>query len=272
LDEVMERAVERVIASMLTNLGEPLTVDDMARTAMFSKFHFSRSFQRITGVSPRRFLSALRLQRAKHLLLSTSFSIADICLRVGYTSVGTFSTRFTQSVGLSPIAYRRMRGRTPEIQTQATTRSSYGAVTGCIEPAEGESDRLTFVGLFEASVPEGRPVSCTIMQRSGDFLLDKVPPGKWYLLAQSVPGDSEDVYASPEPHVDGLMVATHGPIKVPHNEDVVIERDIVLKPARLLDPPVLLALHDNRRAGLQLAANRLAARAVATGAASMMAA
>src|SRR5262245_51420880 len=106
--DAAEVAVRRVIKAMLENLDDDLTIDDMARIAMFSKFHFSRMFQRVTGVSPGRFLSALRLQRAKQLLLSTSFNIADISHRVGYTSVGTFSSRFTRSVGISPIAYRRL--------------------------------------------------------------------------------------------------------------------------------------------------------------------
>src|SRR5215212_10512242 len=67
MEKAIEQAVGRVIETMRENLGEQLTVDDMARTAMFSKFHFSRFFQRVTGVSPGRLLSAMRLQEAKHL-------------------------------------------------------------------------------------------------------------------------------------------------------------------------------------------------------------
>src|SRR5437660_11978338 len=65
MEDVAERAVLRAIDAMRERLGEPLTVDDLARAAMFSKFHFTRLFQRLTGVSPGRFLSALRLQKAK---------------------------------------------------------------------------------------------------------------------------------------------------------------------------------------------------------------
>ena len=96
MEESTKQAVDRAISTMRENLGEQLTVDDMARAAMFSKFHFTRIFQRVTGVSPGRFLSALRLQRAKQLLVSTSLNVADISLRVGYNSVGTFSSRFTR--------------------------------------------------------------------------------------------------------------------------------------------------------------------------------
>ena len=52
MEKTIEQAVGRVIETMRENIGEPLTIDDMARTVMFSKFHFSRFFQRVTGVSP----------------------------------------------------------------------------------------------------------------------------------------------------------------------------------------------------------------------------
>ena len=70
----VDDAIERVILTMRRRLGEPMTVDDLARTARFSKFHFTRIFQRATGVSPGRFLSAMRLNEAKRLLITTSRS------------------------------------------------------------------------------------------------------------------------------------------------------------------------------------------------------
>src|SRR5436305_4511192 len=110
MEDVAEKAVLRAIGEMRERLGEELTIDDLARAALFSKFHFTRLFQRLTGVSPGRFLSALRLQRAKQLLVSTSMNVADISVYVGYNSVGTFSSRFSRSVGMSPTAYRRCAG------------------------------------------------------------------------------------------------------------------------------------------------------------------
>lgn len=101
MHETIVRAVERSIETMREHLDEKLTVDDLARSAMFSRFHFSRVFQRATGVSPRRFLSAMRLEEAKRLLLATSIMVVDIGHQVGYDSVGTFSSRFRSSVGVS---------------------------------------------------------------------------------------------------------------------------------------------------------------------------
>src|SRR5690348_15734069 len=106
----MDSAIERALTAMRRNLAEPITIDDLARIAMLSKFHFTRLFQKATGVSPGRFLSAMRLQEAKHLLVTTSMNVAEISYQVGYTSVGTFTTRFRESVGISPTHYRRRRG------------------------------------------------------------------------------------------------------------------------------------------------------------------
>jgi AraC family transcriptional regulator len=83
-DQQTEQNIQRVIDSIYENISERITIDDMARTAMFSKFHFTRLFQRMTGVSPGRFLSAVRLQEAKKLLLYTGLSVTEISHRVGY--------------------------------------------------------------------------------------------------------------------------------------------------------------------------------------------
>ena len=103
---VAENAVRRVVEAMHDNLGDSFTADDMARTAVFSKYHFIRLFRQTTGVTPGRFLAALRIQEAQRLLLATDLSVAEISQRVGYASVGTFSSRFKLRVGLSPSAYR----------------------------------------------------------------------------------------------------------------------------------------------------------------------
>jgi AraC-like DNA-binding protein len=238
LGDVIEQAVERVITTMRDNLGEPLTVDDMARAAMFSKFHFTRIFQRVTGVSPGRFLSALRLQQAKHLLVSTSFNVADISVRVGYNSVGTFSSRFTRSVGLSPTTYRRLGGFTQSIPTD-TTEHATGVVSGRICTRPTNAPQPVFVGLFPSRIPEGRPARCAIVGGPGRYVLDKVPDGVWYVLSQSVTDTLAGGHA--------LSVASYGPIEIQPNT-IIKTADLQHRPMRFLDPPVLLALLDMRAA------------------------
>lgn len=256
MDNSTVRAVERVIATMRDNLSEHLTIDDMARVAMYSKFHFSRVFQRVTGVSPGRFLSALRLQRAKQLLLSTSYNVSDISLRVGYTSVGTFSSRFTRSVGLSPTTYRRLGGFAPQIHMDnrgGADRAS-GTVQGTIWPHTTDQRQLTFIGLFRERIPEGRPAACAILDRPGPYVLEKVPPGAWYLLCHSISADHAESVSDSALGNHELATGTYGPITM--RRDMVVNADVRLQPMRALDPPVLLALLDVRKAALSLVASR----------------
>ena len=186
MNDAVTQAAERAITTMHDRLSEPVTVDDMARAAMFSKFHFTRMFQRATGVSPARFLSALRLQRAKQLLTSTTMTVVDISVLVGYNSVGTFSSRFSRSVGLSPTDYRRLGGHTDRIRLSESRSggTDVATVSGVIEGYD-ERRAPVFAGLFPECVPEGRPVCCTILDGPGPYRFENVPTGRWYLLAQS---------------------------------------------------------------------------------------
>ena len=85
---------------------ESLDVDDMARAAGLSRAHFSREFRRAFGESPHQYLLTRRLERAAALLRTTDHSVAEICFSVGLQSVGSFTTSFTKTFGVSPTAYR----------------------------------------------------------------------------------------------------------------------------------------------------------------------
>jgi AraC-like DNA-binding protein len=85
---------------------EPLDVDDLARAAGLSRAHFSREFRGAFGESPHAYLLTRRLERAAALLRTTDHSVAQICLAVGLRSVGSFTTSFTRTFGVSPTAYR----------------------------------------------------------------------------------------------------------------------------------------------------------------------
>jgi AraC-like DNA-binding protein len=85
---------------------EALTVDDMAAAARLSRAHFSREFRRAFGESPHSYLLTRRLERAAALLRTTDRSVAEICMDVGLTSVGSFTTSFSRTFGMSPTAYR----------------------------------------------------------------------------------------------------------------------------------------------------------------------
>src|SRR5229473_7326641 len=101
------QAVERAIQAMHTHLHELLTLEDLVSVACLSPYHFNRVFGRLIGIPPGEFLTALRFQMARRLLLTTPLSVTGICFEVGYTSTGSFTSRFTQLVGLSPRLLRQ---------------------------------------------------------------------------------------------------------------------------------------------------------------------
>ena len=86
--------------------AESLGVADLARAAGLSPAHFSREFRKAFGESPHVYLLTRRLERAAAMLRNTDRSVADICMSVGLTSVGSFTTSFTRLYGRSPTAYR----------------------------------------------------------------------------------------------------------------------------------------------------------------------
>src|SRR5437868_5458904 len=90
-----QQAIERVIEHMKAHLEEPLSLEEIARIAAMSKFHLVRVFDELTGTTPRHFLACLRMQQAKELLLAKEASITDVCMQVGYSSLGTFSKTFS---------------------------------------------------------------------------------------------------------------------------------------------------------------------------------
>lgn len=85
---------------------EPLTVADLARAARLSRAHFSREFRREFGESPHAYLLTRRLERAASLLRATDRSVTEICFAVGLHSVGSFTSSFSRTYGISPTAYR----------------------------------------------------------------------------------------------------------------------------------------------------------------------
>jgi AraC-like DNA-binding protein len=86
--------------------AQPLDVEALARDAHMSAGHFSREFRRAYGESPYSYLMTRRIERAMALLRRGDLSVTEVCFEVGCSSLGTFSTRFTELVGMPPSAYR----------------------------------------------------------------------------------------------------------------------------------------------------------------------
>jgi AraC-like DNA-binding protein len=226
-------AIENVILAMHERLDRPFSLDEMAAIAYLSRFYFNRVFREITGLPPVRFHTALRIAAAKRLLMTTDLSVTEVCLEVGYQSLGTFTTHFHELVGLSPRELRRFASAPPALEhfTPADDVAGGAAVEGeVLGAAEG---RLIFVGLFTQPYPQGRPVACTAISGSGTYRLRSDAEGTYYAAAAVFHGDGAD--EEPE-----LVAVTRRPVRLVPGRGS--RRDLRLRPVRRTDPPILLAL------------------------------
>lgn len=114
--------------------SEHLDVDDLARAAGLSRAHFSREFKRAFGESPHAYLLTRRMERAAALLRTTDRSVAEICLAVGLQSLGSFTTSFRRTYGVSPTAYR----------VRFPPAAEYALVPACIVRAFGRPQHSTY--------------------------------------------------------------------------------------------------------------------------------
>ncbi len=124
------RARDRVDAGY----SEPIAVADLARTAGLSRAHFSREFKRAFGESPHSYLLTRRLERAAALLRATDQPVAAICFAVGLRSVGSFTTSFTRTYGITPTGYR----------ASFPPASRYALIPACVLRAHGRPQHRTF--------------------------------------------------------------------------------------------------------------------------------
>ncbi|XKK41730.1 helix-turn-helix domain-containing protein [Nocardiopsis sp. ARC36] len=164
-----------------------------------SPFHLSRLFTQEVGVSPGRYIGAIRMFEAKRRLVYSSMNICDIVHSVGYNSVGTFTSRFTRQVGMSPREYRkpevgrlmvaiskdfnRMPSPNELVGFQTRHRPAgarhTGQVRGMIELPRAIPGGCVLVGLYDTIVPQNRPVAYRFLPASEHvpFVLHDVPRG-----------------------------------------------------------------------------------------------
>jgi AraC family transcriptional regulator len=239
-------AVERVIRTLYERLDDPPSLKDMAAMVFLSPCHFTHVFHRITGIAPREFLAALRLETAKRLLLTTVRSVTEICFDVGYSSLGTFTKRFTHSVGISPSRLRVLAEQftLPPLDLlrdycMDQERRVGESVTGCLHVPVG-FEGLIFVGLFSSPLPQSLPVGCTLVTSQNTYAIPSMPNGNYYLFAAACAWSQDPM----------TYLLSHAWLRGGLNQRPVLIREgqikgpteVQLRPAQVTDPPILIAL------------------------------
>ena len=231
---------------MQEQVDDALSLPVMAEIAHLSPYHFARTFRQVTGIPPGEFLTAVRLEKAKQLLLTTDLSVAEICFEVGYSSLGTFTTRFTNLVGVSPGRMRRL----PEEIYPAFERVREGELAPPTAPQSRgvgfrisgpDLDRsLIFVGLFPGAIPQCRPVIGTILTAPGTYRLAPTPDGRYHLMAAALPL-TEDPLNLLMPGAALRVGRGQSPVVVQAGRSVG-HADVEMRAPRATDPPILVSL------------------------------
>jgi AraC family transcriptional regulator len=241
----MNSAHERAIKFIYERYSEPLSLADIANSAIISRFHFCRTFKDATGVTPGRYLSAIRIYQAKRMLLNTRMNVTDIAFAVGYNSLGSFSNHFTDSVGLAPGRFRRISqsgGFEPPRPGRAPS-PPHATVAGTVVFPPGYAAGRIFLGAFDTPIVQRQPAAAVIIDvptavEPCSFELTGLPRGTWFLRAVAV-ADSTDR----EPWASRtLLVGGAGPVSVATGS--AISATIELRTRRPTDLPILLALPD----------------------------
>ncbi|AEI43709.1 helix-turn-helix domain-containing protein [Paenibacillus mucilaginosus] len=240
--------MDEVISFIHQHMDEPLPLERLAKQAAYSPYHFTRLFKEKTGLPPLYYVSSLRLQKAKDLLLRTSWSVRDIGLEIGQQSLGTFTTRFTERVGMTPTEFRGSVQQTnhhlqelrslQDWRTPRTVSASFDRIEGTVG-AEVPFEGVILVGLFAKPIPEGIPMYGTVLSSLGSFSFTGVKPGTYYLMATSVSWSMQamDVLLPQST----LRTRSKTPITV-EPFTVVPHQEVMLHPPRLDDPPILISL------------------------------
>jgi AraC family transcriptional regulator len=187
------QAVERAVGFMREHMADQVGLEVLAQAASFSPYHFNRIFRLVTGIPPGQFLTALRMAEAKRLLLATSQRVTDVCFAVGFESLGTFTTRFGQLVGVAPQELRRLaelhgrRSIASLADDDVEQELMEHRLLGWLDAPTGDSC-VALVGLFDRAVPQGLPTACNVVGPTpGFFEIAGVTRGSHHVLAVGFP-------------------------------------------------------------------------------------
>jgi AraC family transcriptional regulator len=167
-----------------------------------------------------------------------------VCFEVGYGSLGTFSRRFKQMVGVSPNVFRELPEvvagmvlEEPMTRGAARRRGPTAQISGTVDPHDGGS--RVYIGIFEGQLPASRPVVGQMLPEPGPFLLPDVPPGRYHLMAAALPRAGDPI-AHLLPGA-GVQVGGAGMVEVRTGAER-IHQVMHLRDFQPTDPPLLTAL------------------------------
>lgn len=239
-----QTCVERVIRNVRENPAHTFSLTEMAGIACMSPYHFNRVFRSVTGLPPRVFQCLLRVEAAKRMLLTTGMTITDVCFETGYTSIGTFTRRFAELVGVPPSRFRRLADAPPPAADSAGARpfgepafrAHAASIAGIVRVPASFVGRV-YVGAFPGPIPRGRPAGCAVLATPVDtFRIDGLAGGRYHVAAAGIACDAD---TSASFLHEGVLRASRGPVTALRGV-AVLAQPLLLRPASLTDAPILI--------------------------------
>lgn len=238
--------VTKAIQFMQKHKNDQITIEEVAKHAGYSTYHFTRLFKSTTGISPRHYLSAIRIEASKKELIKRS-SLVKALHSAGLSSQGSFSSRFKKYVGLSPKKFQSnmafLSNLVDQYRNQALpsflAKSSVPPIINCKINTAQSFNGLIFIGLFPRPIPDQLPIIGTALNRGNrECIFSEIPSGTYYLLAAGIPWSLNPMrYFMLDQSPRGSFPS---PLKV--NEGTILDLTVELREPRPCDPPILINL------------------------------
>jgi len=243
-----QHEIDLAINYIHQHIDEPISLSQLASHVAYSPFHFARIFKEKIGLPPLYYVSSLRLQRAKDLLVSTNLNVRDIGLEIGQQSLGTFTTRFTERVGMAPSQFRDSQNQINNYlytlkkfndwDPLILTTNQLNNVKGTVQ-SEVPFNGFILIGLFKKPIPEGLPLYGTLLNSLDEFSFMNVKPGTYYIMATALSWEIQTTELL-LPYTT-LRAWSRTPINVGLHS-LVPHQNLTLHKPGLSDPPILISL------------------------------
>lgn len=237
----------QAINYMKYHMDEEITSEQLAAYVGYSPSHFTRVFKSITGISPRHYLSALRIESGKSNLLKAPSLLVKVLLSIGFRSAGSFNTRFKENVGVTPQKFRNMSNALSSYMNQyenqelvVNTSDLNTSQKICCHIEVPDSFRgMIFVGLFPRPIPDQRPITGTALNRKNrTCIFTNVPDGTYYVLVAGIPWSlNPKDYFLLDHSLRGIFPSA---IHVTEKTDITVT--IKLRAPLPFDPPIVVNL------------------------------
>ncbi len=245
--------VEKVVEYIRDNIENEISLDDIAKEMNYSKFYLSRTFKEHKGTSIKKYIEALKVERAVSKLMESEESVTDIALDLGHKSLGTFSNTFKKQTKVSPkkykkdasLAYKFLKKMIQDrniLVHYNNFKKTGNTFSIRIKYPKGYRHKITCMGLFKEALPKGEPVIGVASADILEFTIDNVPNGKYYFFACEIMEDFSlsKSYVLDNNYRNGIFKPFIFEGKTHHSCEIMMRRKMIGDPPITINLPALL--------------------------------